>query len=265
MTDVPSVAGPVLVVLLPAVAGFFIGGINPATIFARLLRRDLSEGSGNPGATNAGRVLGVGWGVLVGVLDVLKGLLPTLLALLTLGRLSAYAVGLACVLGHILSPYLRGRGGKGVATTLGAVLAVFPWLALVLVVVFGVMVWRFRWVAGASIASCLLLLVYSLVLPLPPPVLAGRVFGAALAVVVLLRHRPNIRGYLRARGLDRAWRGASDATPDGTSGGGSDGTSGGGASGMSDGSSLDGTSAGSSLDGTSDGGSPDGTSDGGAR
>ena len=74
--------------------------------------------------------------------------MPTLVALWWLGRPAAYAVGLACVLGHVLSPYLRGRGGKGVATSLGAILAVFPAFALALVVLFGLIVWRTRWVAG---------------------------------------------------------------------------------------------------------------------
>ena len=76
--------GPGVAVLWGAGAllAFVVGSVNPATIFARLLRKDLSgTGSGNPGATNAGRVLGVRWGVVVAVLDILKGFLPTYLAL----------------------------------------------------------------------------------------------------------------------------------------------------------------------------------------
>ena len=70
-----------IVVAVAAVLGFLVGSINPATIIARIRHADLRQGSGNPGATNAGRVLGLRWGVAVGLLDVLKGLLPTLLAL----------------------------------------------------------------------------------------------------------------------------------------------------------------------------------------
>src|SRR6476620_11900012 len=127
-----------LVLAVASVIGFLVGSVNSASSVARLRQTDLrGAGSGNPGSTNVGRVLGLRWGVLVGVLDVLKGLLPTLVALVWLDRFTAYVVGLACILGHVLSPYLRGRGGKGVATSLGAILAVFPLLAVGLVVLFG--------------------------------------------------------------------------------------------------------------------------------
>jgi len=81
------------------VLGFFVVAVNPATIIATVRHADLRQGSGNPGATNVGRVLGVRWGVVVGVLDVLKGLVPTLLALWLGDRFTAYGVGLATVLG----------------------------------------------------------------------------------------------------------------------------------------------------------------------
>lgn len=183
---------------------FLVGSLNPATAIARLLGKDLaSSGSGNPGATNAGRVLGRKWGVLVGVLDVLKGLLPVLLAGQWFGAHLAYAVGLAAVLGHIWSPYLHGRGGKGVATTLGAMLGVHPWVALVVLGVFGVGLAVTRWVAAGSIFGALALIVTAGV------VLAGRAPGdvwtglwlVALGVIVLARHRSNIVGWWRQRQL----------------------------------------------------------------
>lgn len=183
---------------------FLVGSLNPATAIARLLGKDLaSSGSGNPGATNAGRVLGRKWGVLVGVLDVLKGLVPVLLAGQWFGAHLAYAVGLAAVLGHIWSPYLHGRGGKGVATTLGAMLGVHPWVALVVLGVFGVGLAMTRWVAAGSIFGALALIVTAGV------VLAGRAPGdvwtglwlVALGVIVLARHRSNIVGWWRQRQL----------------------------------------------------------------
>jgi len=188
-----------IVVAVAAVLGFFVGSINPATIIARIRHADLRQGSGNPGATNAGRVLGVRWGVVVGVLDVLKGFLPTFLALLLFDRFTAYIVGLATVLGHVLSPFLRGRGGKGVATSLGAVLAVFPWFALGMLIFFGLMLWRTRWVAGASLAAAGLLMLYAGLAPLPDPVVAGRVWGICIAVLVIARHHENIRRWFQRR------------------------------------------------------------------
>jgi acyl phosphate:glycerol-3-phosphate acyltransferase len=191
--------GSWIVVAVAAPLGFFVGAVNPATIIATIRHADLRQGSGNPGATNVGRVLGVRWGVVVGLLDVLKGLVPTLLALWLVDRFTAYAVGLAAVLGHVLSPFLRGRGGKGVATSMGAILAVFPWFALGTLLFFGLMLWRTRWVAGSSIAAAGLLGLYAGLAPLPEPVVAGRLWGICIALLVIVRHHGNIRAWLHRR------------------------------------------------------------------
>ena len=189
--------GSWIVLTAAAVLGFFVGAVNPATIIATVRHADLRQGSGNPGATNVGRVLGMRWGVVVGVLDVLKGLVPTFLALWLGDRFTAYAVGLAAVLGHVLSPFLRGRGGKGVATSMGAVLAVFSWFAMVMVLVFGLVLWRTRSVAGSSIVAAGLLGLYSGFAPLPEPVAPGRLWGIGIALLVIARHHGNIRRWVR--------------------------------------------------------------------
>ncbi len=185
-----------------ALGGFLVGAVNPATIFARLLRVDLTHsGSGNPGATNAGRVLGVRWGIVVAVLDVLKGLVPAYLVLRAVGEVPAYVVGIAAVLGHVFSPFLRGRGGKGVATTLGAVLAVQPWFGLVMFVVFGAVLAAGRWIAGASLAACTVLVLLGLGsgTGLLPGSWATTAWAVVLAGIVGLRHQVNVRAWLRAR------------------------------------------------------------------
>jgi glycerol-3-phosphate acyltransferase PlsY len=190
-------------VLAASVAAFLMGAVNPATILAKILGKDLRHaGSGNPGATNAGRVLGARWGVVVGVLDVLKGLLPVLLAGHFLGTVTALWVGLAVVLGHIWSPFLKGQGGKGVATSLGAILAVQPWFGLGMLVVFGLLVWRMRWVAGASVSACLLLLVLGVLTWIrwvPVGTWETGVWCVLLALVVIYRHRRNIELWISAR------------------------------------------------------------------
>ena len=185
-----------IVVVVAMALGFLIGSVNPATIVASVLHGDLRQGSGNPGATNVGRVLGVRWGVVVGALDVLKGLVPTLLALWLGDRFTAYAVGLATVLGHVLSPFLHGRGGKGVATSMGAVLAVFPWFAMAMALVFALVLWVTRSVAGSSIVAAALLGLCAALAPVPDPVAAGRLWGVGIALLVIARHHGNIRRWV---------------------------------------------------------------------
>lgn len=168
-----------------AVVGYALGMLSPATAAARRRGVDLREvGSGNPGATNASRALGRRTGVAVGVLDVLKGLLPAL-ALGALDPTAGLVAGLAAVLGHVTSPLLRGRGGKGVATAFGAVLAVHPLWALPAAAVWVGVVAAVRWTGLASVLAALTVPVAAL--------LTGqdRVWAGLLAAVVVARHRGN--------------------------------------------------------------------------
>lgn len=188
---------------LLVVAAFLLGAVNPAAIVARLLGKDLrGTGSGNPGATNAGRVLGARWGVLVGVVDVLKGYVPVALVEPAVGQVAALCVGLAVVLGHIWSPFLRGQGGKGVATSFGAILAVEPWFALVMLVLFALLVWRLRWVAGASVSASLALLFLGAAAWAGWIPVGDRNTGAwsvVVALVVIYRHRRNVELWISTR------------------------------------------------------------------
>jgi acyl phosphate:glycerol-3-phosphate acyltransferase len=187
--------------------GFVVGAVNPATLLARALGRDLRRaGSGNPGAANAGRVLGKRWGVLVLVLDVAKAYAPTALVLRSLGTVPALAVGLAAVLGHAYSPFLRGRGGKGVACALGAIVAVQPWWAVAAVAVFGVARALLPQVGEASVVTALGLFGWGAValtglLPGVEPVLGG--WLVLLCLVVVWRHRRNVRAWWMRRSRGR--------------------------------------------------------------
>lgn len=180
-----------------AVLCFLIGAMSPAVWIGRAFGKDVrGAGSGNPGATNVGRVLGIRWGVLVGALDVLKGFLPCWLLLSTLGWWYAAVGGVFVVLGHVFSPFLRGRGGKGVATTLGVLLALAPWLALVAIVVFAVGFAVLRRVGEASALAAVALLVAGLLVTvdLVDAGLPERVglLVVVLAVIVLVRLRRNL-------------------------------------------------------------------------
>jgi len=110
--------------------GYLVGSFPSADLAARLAPgegRDLRrEGSGNPGGVNAGQVLGTTWGAAVILADVAKGALAGFVGRGIGGDGGAYTAATASIAGHIYPPWTGFRGGKGVATSAGACLAVFP-------------------------------------------------------------------------------------------------------------------------------------------
>lgn len=182
--------------LLAAVTGYLVGSINPAAIIARIRGVDYrAVGSGNPGATNIGRALGRRTGVLVAALDILKGFLPALGFSLWTGDIGvAEVAGFAAVVGHVTSPFLKGRGGKGVATSLGAILAIeWIWL-LPVMAVFGVVFLLTKRMGIASLSGSIALIPASVVWHSETSEI---VFATALAALIVLRHQSNIRAALR--------------------------------------------------------------------
>jgi len=180
-----------------AVAGFAVGSIPFGLLIAKFSGRTdpRTAGSGNVGATNVARTGGLHLGLLTLLLDAGKGALPAWWFLNHGSETAGVVAGLAAVLGHCFSPWLRFRGGKGVATLLGIV-GVLLWptglalFAATWVLLFAVLRW-------ASVAS----LVAAWAMPLlawfgqDSLLLAGSLAGAAL--VVTLRHRTNLRRLFR--------------------------------------------------------------------
>ena len=181
--------------LLAAAVGYGLGAVNPAAIVARIFGVDLrSTGSGNPGATNVGRALGPRWGVLVGFLDVLKGFLPAFAFSTLVGQTTGEIAGLAAVVGHITSPYLKGRGGKGVATSLGAILGVQPLLAIPVLLAFGIGVAVWHRVGLGAVLGAVTLAVSGIVgWAAGWTDVSDMWFAVVLAMLVLVRHQRNIR------------------------------------------------------------------------
>lgn len=190
MTELPAAAWW----LIAALVGYALGAVNPAAIIAKLTHVDLrSAGSGNPGATNVGRVLGPGWGVFVGVLDVAKGFIPAYAFGMLVGQTAGEVAGLAAVVGHITSPFLRGRGGKGVATSLGAILGVQPLLAIPVLIAFGIGVAVWHRVGLGAVLGAVALAVSGIVgAAIGWTDQADAWFAIVLAVLVLARHQRNI-------------------------------------------------------------------------
>jgi glycerol-3-phosphate acyltransferase PlsY len=183
-----------LLLALAAVVGYLVGAISPATLLARRRGIDLAAaGSGNPGATNVGRVLGRRAGLVVALLDVAKGALPAVALGLADGRAGLLA-GFAAVIGHVTSPFLRGRGGKGVATSAGAVLGSHPVLMPVVLAVWLLVVLLSRWVALASMTAAASLPGAAYLLGFRG---ADLLWAGSLAAVVVVRHQANVRTKLR--------------------------------------------------------------------
>ena len=179
------------------VAAYVVGMFPTATIVGRRLGVDPTrEGSGNPGASNIYRLASRKAGVIVGLLDMLKGAVPAALALIVSGRPAAHAVWVAAVVGHVW-PVLRGfRGGKGVATAGGAGLMISPIIGVLCALTFLIVVKVLRVAALGSLS-----------IAFSYPLLAAA-FGypaweilvsAGVAAILVLRHQSNIRGLLAKR------------------------------------------------------------------
>jgi glycerol-3-phosphate acyltransferase PlsY len=187
-----SPAPPPLLLILLLLGAFLLGAIPFGFLAGKLLKGvDLrTHGSGNIGATNTLRVLGTVPGIVVLLLDVLKGYVPVVLAhALRLDPWSVMGAGLAAILGHTFSPFLGFRGGKGVATSLGVLAGLSPVVAGGVLLVFALVVGATRYVSLGSILAAAAQAAFFWMLPHPLPY---RLFGLLIAVFVIAKHRPNI-------------------------------------------------------------------------
>lgn len=209
---------PLMTVVVALVCGFLLGSIPTGYIAGRMLRGiDLREvGSGNLGATNVYRNLGLLPALAVLILDMGKGALAVFIGLYwipglseTLPDLTGLVCALAAVLGHSLSPFVGFRGGKGVATAGGAFFVLAPLAALSALLVWGILLATTRVMSIASLAGAVVLPV-SLGLtevlrgPGEDRRFATLLFGMAVGIWVIWRHRANI-ARLREGTESRLW------------------------------------------------------------
>jgi acyl phosphate:glycerol-3-phosphate acyltransferase len=177
------------------VAAFLGGAIPFGVLVARRRGVDLRErGSGNIGATNAARVLGVSAGLIVLVLDAGKGALAAFAAAhVCTSSWVVVAAGFAAILGHCFSPFLGGHGGKGVATALGVFVVLAPALALIALGVFLVVAGRTKIVAIGSLSGIAAAVVTAFVTDRGAPLC---VLAAATLALLVYTHRRNIAGFV---------------------------------------------------------------------
>jgi acyl phosphate:glycerol-3-phosphate acyltransferase len=180
-------------IALVALVGYLLGSVPFAYLLARQRGIDLRKsGSGNIGAANVLRTVGVSTAVIVGLLDALKGAVAVLGAqAVTSGTVAPVAAGLASIVGHVYPVWLQFRGGKGVATSAGVFAVLAPTALGLAAIAFVIVVVVTRFVsAGSVVAAITLVVVTAIVTDAPGPVVAGAV-GAAL--IVLARHHGNLR------------------------------------------------------------------------
>jgi glycerol-3-phosphate acyltransferase PlsY len=171
---------------------YLCGSIPTGVLVSRRRGIDVRQaGSGNIGATNVARTVGLGSGLLTLLFDVTKGFLPVVAAQrLGMPEWGAAMVGLAAIAGHLFPIFLGFHGGKGVATTAGAFLVLAPAATGVVIVVFALIVLASGFVSLASILAAAALPLAALVLGYGGVTTLAAVFAA---VAIALRHRDNLR------------------------------------------------------------------------
>ena len=200
--------------LLSFVLGYAIGNISFGYILGKIKKTDLkTHGSGNIGATNSLRVLGVSAGLITLIFDVLKAVIAGALAFLVFSNLPsvpenlsirilmAYA-GFGAVIGHIFPVYLKFIGGKGIATALGLMIVAFPSVIPICVAVFLIAVILTRYVSLGSVLAAVALIVQSVCFSLFIPSLfpykgtelyEAMAFGVITGLIAIIKHRSNIK------------------------------------------------------------------------
>ncbi|MFN8012649.1 MAG: glycerol-3-phosphate 1-O-acyltransferase PlsY [Holophagaceae bacterium] len=205
--------------LLWGLAAFLAGSIPFGLVIVKLLGKGdvRSQGSGNIGATNVSRVAGKGIGLFVLLLDIAKGVVPVVLAKRAgIPEPTWPWIGFGAVCGHVFSPWLGFKGGKGVATALGVVAAVNWRLGALPMAVFLAALWLTRHVSLGSILAALLLPAEVVLLALAGEYGGFRALAdnlpyllawAFLAVLVIAKHHENIRR-LQLGTESKLWGGA---------------------------------------------------------
>lgn len=195
-----------LLILLALVCSYLLGSIPTAYIFGKALKGvDIrTYGSGNVGATNAARLLGKRMGVLVLCLDILKGTLAVVLASLLVR--SGFAVthpdiflclvGAVCIAGHSWTIFLQFKGGKGIATTLGALIGLsvrIPGLGMIVLMLFLTWLLLFVLTRIVSLSSIIAAACFPVYLIVFRQSLFLIIAAFLLSCLVIIRHLPNIR------------------------------------------------------------------------
>ena len=173
-----------------AALGYIIGNIQFAVIFSYLLHRDdvRHHGSGNAGSTNMLRVYGKKDGIITFAGDLLKGVAGVLIGRLLGGENCAYMGAVGVILGHCYPVFFGFHGGKGVASSLGAVFALNPLYGGIVSIVAAIVAIATKTISAASLSGTAAYLIIALIWGTK----GNKLFAAALFILICIRHRENI-------------------------------------------------------------------------
>lgn len=184
-----------MVVVLMIVA-YILGSIPNALWIGKVFKGiDVREhGSKNTGSTNAARVLGAKLGILTLILDISKGAIPTLIATMLLdSSISVILVGICAILGHSFSIFMKFKGGKVVATTVGVFIVLVPGAILLAAVIFFLVFGITRYVSLSSMIGAISLPIWIVLFYKNIPL---TIFGMIIAILIIVRHKSNIQRLL---------------------------------------------------------------------
>lgn len=194
--------------IIVLIVSYLLGAIPFAYIMTRLITgKDVrSYGSGNVGATNAARILGFKYGLLIAILDILKGILAVSIAktLIQAGdpRYFLLIASLLVIIGHNWSIFLKFSGGKGVATTFGIILSLYPIAFLVFSLSWISIVLLTRYVSLASIISAILV---PIIVYITTANIYDLLFTLLFAILIVLRHSGNIKRLVKGNESKMSW------------------------------------------------------------
>ncbi|HKK95928.1 MAG TPA: glycerol-3-phosphate 1-O-acyltransferase PlsY [Anaerovoracaceae bacterium] len=171
------------------VLSYLMGNISPSIILGKMKGVDIkSEGSGNAGTTNALRLLGAKAGLITFSMDIIKGFIPVFLAMTFSTFYCASICVLAVIFGHIWPVMYKYKGGKGVATSIGATLAINPVLTLIITVISMSMVAITKKVSVGSITAAIIYPIATFIF-----IKDFMPFAVILCITIIIKHKENIK------------------------------------------------------------------------
>ena len=177
---------------------FLWGSVPFSVIISRIKGIDiLKVGSGNAGATNVYRSLGIAYAILVFFLDLLKGFSACYIAFFIFGNTLSVAIsGVFVIVGHTFSPFLKFKGGKGAATGLGVLFFIKPEFVIICAILAALLIQITRYVSVATIVNAIVLIIMAF-LPVFQLQFNYQVFITIAAVYVIFKHKSNINNLLK--------------------------------------------------------------------